>query len=774
MLVDRDTVTERYARAETFLQRVFSLKTTPNSILFPKWIGETDTFWYERYSKNGREYRLVDARENTNTEAFDHGNLAFLLAEISGEDVDPNNLPITQVRLQIEPFRVSFRAFDKSWIYKCEVAALEQLSVSTETGLVSPDSAYAVFRKEHDLWLRDIESGEEKPLTFDGEEHFCYGAVGLAWAHPTTDTTKLQAVWSPDSKKILTVQRDSRRVKTLPVLHNLPKDGGIRPTVKNVKVAYPGDEHVEDYRVLAIDVSTGEITEAAHERTPTIRNSGGFFSDNLGWWNDDSKIAYFVHVDRYYKCARLIEFDVTSGATETLFEEKTRTQLQLSDNADESPNVLPMPGTDELIWYSCRSGWAHLYLYNTKNGELKRSITSGEWTVRDIVHYDPKNRDLYLQTSSRQKPCHRNHKDLIKVNIDSAEIRELASPEYTNYAAREGSFPTILATSFGAETGSANAISPSGNFFVVTRSRLDKAPVSILCDAGGREIMQLETADLTDLPDNWRWPESIKTVADDGETEIHGCLYRPSTFSENETYPVLNQVFNSPELPWMPEGSFACDGMFGFSYYVGAALAELGFIVVQFAGRGTTGRSKEFLDASYGWAEDSSNLSDHVAGIKQLAETRPYMDLDRVGIISDQGGPGGVQGLLDYPDFYKVGVTSTIHDSRLMSATMWGDKFEGPIRSEGRVFPEEKADQLRGKLLITHSMLDTTTPPASAFRVIEALKKANKNFDMLFMPCQGHDISNYVTRRSWDYLVTHLLGEEPPHEYPLKGYHWTD
>lgn len=774
MLVEHDNITQRYARAESFLQRVFSLRNTPNSILFPKWIGVSDTFWYERYSKTGREYRLVDVRERSNIAAFDHGKLAVALAKMSGEDVDPNDLPITQVRLQRDPAIVEFCAFAKFWIYKCDAAELEQLSVSPEIGLVSPDGVYAVFCKDHDLWLRHIDSGEEKQLTFDGEEYFCYGVVGSAWAHPTTDASKLQAAWSLDSRRILTVQRDSRRVKTLPVLHNLPNDGKIRPTVKHVKIAYPGDEYLEQYRVLAIDVSTGEITEAAHEKVPTIRNSGGFFSDNLGWWNKDSKIAYFVHVDRYYKCAKLIEFDVTSGVTKTLFEEKTGTQLQLSDNADESPNVLPLPATDELIWYSNRSGWAHLYLYNTKNGELKRSITSGEWAVRDIVHYDKENRDIYLQTSSRKKGCHRHHKDLIKVHIDSGEIKELASPKYANYAAREGSFPTILAASFGAETEFTNAISPTGNFFVITRSRLDETPVSILCDAGGTEIMQLETADLTGLPDNWRWPETVKTVSDDGKTEIHGCLYRPSTFSEDESYPVVNQVFNSPELPWVPEGAFTCDGMFGFSYYVGAALAELGFIVVQFAGRGTTGRSKEFLDASYGWAEDASNLADHVAGIKQLAEKRPYMDMARVGIMSDQGGPGGVQGLLDYPDFYKVGVASTIHDSRLMSATMWGDKFEGPNRTEGRVFPEEKAEQLRGKLLITHSMLDTTTPPASAFRVIEALRKANKNFDMLIMPCQGHDISNYVTRRSWDYLVTHLLGEEPPHEYPLKGYHWTD
>ena len=672
MPLEYKDITQRYARAESLLQRVFSLKETPNSILFPKWIGETENFWYERYSHTGREYRMVNPREKTNRVAFDHEQLAKLLAERSGQDVDPNNLPITHVRFELDPTVIAFQAYEKRWIYKAHAHELVEKSAASGQGLTSPDGAYSVHAKEHNLWLRHLVSGEERQLTFGGEEHFCYGAVGLAWVHPTTDARKLQAVWSPDSQRILTVQRDSRRVRTLPVLHNLPKDGGLRPTVEHVKVAYPGDADVEGYRIVSIDISTGKIVEASHETVPTIRNSGGFFADNLGWWDKNSQTAFFIHVDRYYKCAKLMEFDVTSGATKPLFEETTQTQLQLSDNADESPYILPLPETDELIWYSGRSGWAHLYLYSTKNGELKREITSGEWTVRDIVHFDKERRNIYLQTSSRKKGCHRHHKDLIQVQIDTGKITELANPDYTNFAAREKSFPTILATSFGAETDRTNAISPTGNYFVTTRSRLDEAPVSEVYDAGGTKIMHLETADVAGLPDGWNWPESVTVLADDGKTEICGCLYRPSTFSADKRYPVLNQVFNSPELPWMPEGAFSCDGMFGFSYFVGAALAELGFIVVQFAGRGTTGRSKQFLDASYGWAEDASIIADHVAGIKQLAARYPYMDLNRVGIISDQGGPGGVQGLLDYPEFYKVGVASTLHDSRLMSATMWG------------------------------------------------------------------------------------------------------
>lgn len=767
-------MTKRYRNAESLLQCIFSQKKIPNALLFPNWIGRSDIFWYERFSKTGREYRLVNAREETNVVAFDHGKLAKALGDASVQDVDQKNLPVTNIDIKLNPMRVSFLAFGKAWRYEPALNQLEEVSTAANGGLASPNGEYVLFQRDYNLWLRHPNRDEETQLTFDGEEFFCYGAVGLAWGHATVDAKELQAVWSPDSKRILTVQRDSRHVEALPVLQNVPKDEKVRPSIESVKIAFPGEENVESYRIVAIDIEKKEIVEATHDKVPTIRNSGGFVSDNLSWWSTDSRTAYFVYVDRYYKSAKLVEFSVESGETRLLFEETTDTQIQLSDNSDESPTILPLPESNELVWYSNRSGWGHVYLYNTDNGVLKRKLTSGDWVVRDIVYFNRDRREIFLQTSSRREDAHPHHRDLIKVHLDTGELTELATGHYTYFAAHGNSFVSYLASAFGVDTKCSNAVSPTGNFFVVTRSRLDKAPTSIVCDSGGTQVLELEIADLTGLPDGWKFPERVKVLADDGETEVYGCIYRPSTFSEDTSYPVLSQGFNTTELSWLPEGPFVCDGMFGLSFFVGASLAELGFIVVQFAGRGTTSRSKEFLDHSYGCLERASSLADHVTGINQLSEKRPYMDLDRVGIISDQGGPGGVQGLLEFPDFYKVGVAAIIHDSRVMSATMWGDKFEGPAVDRDHIFPEDKVNQLQGKLLIIHGMLDTTSPPAGAFRIIEALRKANKNFDMLMLPCLGHDLSNYTTRRSWDYLVTHLLGEEPPHEYPLKGYHWTD
>ena len=772
MVLDAETMLKRYANADSLLQCAFSTTRIPNSILFPNWIGDTDVFWYERCSKAGREYRMVNARDRSNEPAFDHAALADALARATGSETDKDALPISDISFSDDARSMSFTADKRFWTFDLDASDLSEIDPAPLDEVVSPNGEHIVFVKNHNLWLRDPNDNTERQLTFDGEEHYRYGAVGRAWGSPTVDERKLQAVWSSDSKRILTVQRDTRNVETLPVVHHLPGEGALRPTVDNIKIAYPGDEDVEDYRIVAIDVTDGTVVKARHAKCPTIRNSGGFLSDGLGWWSGTSETAYFVHVDRYYKSAKLVEFDTTNGETRTLFEEVSDTHIQLADNADESPTVLPLPESDELIWYSNRSGWGHLYLYSTVDGSLKRAITSGEWVVRDLVFYSRERREVFLQTSSRRDGVHPHYKDLIKVNIDTGDVTELAVGEYAYSAAHQRSFPTIIAGSFGAAAKLSNAVSPTGDYFVASHSRLDKAPESVLYDETGDVIMRLESADLSELPDGWNWPESVRFMSDDGEHEICGCIYRPSDFSEDKKYPVVSQLFSTPELCWLPEGSFACDGMFGYSFFIGAALAELGFIVVQFAGRGTTGRSKSFLDHSYGDLQRASDLSDHVSGIKRLTEKYPYMDLDRVGVVSDQGGPGGVHGLLEYPDFYKVGVAGTIHDSRLMSATLWGDKYEGPRSARTRTYPEDKVDQLRGKLLLMHSMLDTTTPPASVFRVIQALIDANKDFDMLLLPRVGHGVSNYATRRSWDYLVTHLLGAELPAEYALKGYHW--
>ena len=769
----------RYERARLLMQGIYTKKGALNTTLFPVWLGDSDCFWYERDVRKGsnpsilygKEYRLVNAKTATNKLAFNHQALADALASSAKQKVDAFNLPIRKVEIDIDSAELvnalRFTAFDKRWLFNIASGLCTEIDIPLSNNQVmSPDGKYIVFSQDNNLWLRTLENGGECPLTTDGEANFVYGATGTAWGH-TMGGEGLQVLWSPNSQRIFTVQRDTRQVKALPVVHHVPKDGSIRPQVEYCRFAYQGDEHIETLRLLAIDITSGRQQPASYPQIPVTRNNNGFFTANLGWWANDSRRAYFVDVDRYYKYARVIEFDAETGKTRMLFEETSDTHINLMLNIDELPTFMPLSESNEILWYSERSGWAHFYLYDLDTGKLKNPVTEGDWLVRTFVHFDPQRRELFAQTAGCQDGIDPYYRDLVRINIDTGEMARLIGGDYEVVAATRKDLLTISSGCNGAS----NAISKTGDFALVTRSRANSIPISVLVDRYGNEIMELETADVSILPDGWQWPEPVKLKAADKVTDIYGLVYRPSDFSSDKSYPVISHLFSTPELTVVPKGSFTNESAFGWFYLDPAALAELGFIVVQIDGRGTPFREKSFHDECYGWSESASNLEDHVSGIQQLAERYPYMDLERVGITTHaSGGPGAVQGLLKHPDFYNVGVANQLHDSRMISGTMWGDKYEGPSGPiQGKQYPEELASQLEGKLLLMDGMLDTTAPPAATFRVVEALQKANKDFDLILLPSFGHSVSNYLIRRSWDYLVKHLLGEEPPKDFRLSG-----
>ena len=805
----------RYRRAQKFLQGYGTRSIVPNATIFPIWIDGYDCFWYEReistdtpsnscidksqgLVKCKKEYRLVNARKSTNTVAFDHRGLAQALGDAVDRDIDKDCLPISDVIIQLKPIceeskhslevtikSIKFTAFQKSWLFNPQSEELIGVSDknASDKYLDSPDGKYSLFTQDNNLWLHDFKTGENRALTNDGEDLFCYAVTGNGWGVDMEIFPEVQARWSADSKRIFTIQRDSRKVKPLHLVEHVPSDGSVRPKLHTFRVSMQGDPHIPEYRLVSIDVETGCLQAADYPKVPITRNSWGFFTSRLGWWGVDSRRAYFVDMARDYQKVRVVEFDTTSGTTRIIFEETSKTHINLMLNGDEFPTLIPLPETNELVWLSERSGWAHLYLYDLETGNLKNSITSGEWLVRGILHIDLPRRELFVQTAGRlpssgEAEMERDpyYRDLARVNIDSGELTTLVSGDFDCATVTTLNFDFGLLTakfSGRRDIRDTSSVSHSGNYVVVTNSRADCLPVSLLIDRDGREVLKLESTDLTSVYTNvskdWRWPEPVKLLAADGKTDIYGLVFRPSDFSPKESYPIINHTFNQPDMPWVPKGSFSNDARFGRIYADAAALAELGFIVVQIDGRGASYRDKAFQDASYGWVESAGNLEDHIAGLRQLAERYPYMDLNRVGIHSMVGGTGAVHGLLHYPDFYKVGVGSFLHDSRLFPATMWGDKYEGlkGPSSEHR-YAESFANNLTGKLLMVQGMLDNNTLPSATFRVIQALYKANKDFDMLMLPNLGHiSMDAYVIRRFWDYLVKHLKGEEPPKEFKL-------
>lgn len=768
-LTENGNIVKKYEKAREILRCIFTKKGPLNTTVYPNWIGSTDHFWYIKELKEERKaFRLVDAKAASNALAFDHQRLAGALADMAKEDVDGHKLPFAAIDLELEPRVVRFSAFEKRWQYdEAQGTCTELPELPGDREVTSPNGKWVVFAKGHNLWLRDVDKAEQRPLTSGGVEDYAYGATGSAWG--VTHGNALQVCWSPDSQRIFTVQKDTRQVESLPIMHHVPKDGSTRPQVTFQKFSYPGEEHIETIRLLSIDIASGEQQAANYSQIPVTRNGHGFFDAKLGWWHKGSQLAYFVDVDRYYKYARLVEFDTTTGKTRILFEECSDTQINLMSNGDMLPSFMALPETNELLWYSERSGWAHLYLYDLDTGELKNTVTQGDWLVRDIVMVDPHRREVFVQTACRTPDRNAYYRDLVRVNIDTGELYTLASSDHDYFAGAYTDMHGIVSVGLRIELGQ-RGTSPSGNYSVVTRSRVNTLPESFVVDRNGEQILMLETTEIQGLPENWQWPEPVQVLAADGETDIYGAVFLPPDCSPDKSYPVISDTCNTPDFAYASMGAFENNLFEGMHYFICSALAELGFVVVQFNGRGISFRDKAFKAAGYGNLQLASMLEDQVAGIRQLAEQRPYMDMTRVGIYECEGGQACLQGMLDYPDFFKVGVTLAPHDSRLMAGSMWGDMLEGRQRRE-QAFPEDKAEQLRGKLLMMGGMLDPVTPPAGIFRMVEALIKANKDFDLVLPPNLAHDPSDfsYLCRRAFDYMVRHLLGEEPPEGFRFSG-----
>ena len=367
-----DNMLVRYERAQILMKGIYSKKFILNNTLFPTWIGDSDCFWYERESRNGKEYRLVNAKTATNEVAFDHRVLAAALSEKVDQEVDASDLPINNVSIDLEPSielskkaaTLHFHAFNKKWAYNVNINTCLQVKTAPEDCVISPDGKVGIFIRNFNLWQRNLENRKEQALTEDGEKDYIYG-VGTACLLPI-NYADVQIRWSSDSKRIFAVQRDTRRIKATPIVHHVPQDGSLRPKLEERIEAYPGDDHIETLRLLAIDIHTQRIQVANYQQIPITRSCWPFFASNLGWWGNDNRKAYFVDVERGYKTARVVEFDTETGATRILFEESTKTHINLMLNNDECPALVPLPETGELLWFSERSGWAHLYLYNLK------------------------------------------------------------------------------------------------------------------------------------------------------------------------------------------------------------------------------------------------------------------------------------------------------------------------------------------------------------------------------------------------------------------------
>jgi dipeptidyl aminopeptidase/acylaminoacyl peptidase len=615
---------------------------------------------------------------------------------------------------------------------------------ATRLDVPSPDGTRSVFIREWNLWVRDTASGRETQVTKDGLKDFGYATDNAGW----TRSERPIVAWSPDSKQVATFQQDQRKVGEMYLVST--KVG--HPDLQAWKYPLPGDETVAMIHRVVVDVTSGNVVRFKME--PDQHRST--LCDNLacrGEWGDvqwapDAKSVAFASTSRDHRKTTLRVADPATGSVRDVLQETVAT---FYESGNGRVNWRYLPDSNEVIWFSERDNWGHLYLHDLQTGALKRQITSGEGNVTQLLRIDAKKRLLYVQAVGREKGRDPYFTHLYKVNMDGGQMALLTPEDATH----EITLPD------------------TGDYFVDSYSAPDRAPVAVLRDVNGKQILTLEKADISRLTaTGWRAPTPITVKARDGQTDLYGLMFKPSTLDVNGKYPIVNQIYPGPQT-----GSV---GSRSFSPARGdtQALAELGFIVVQIDGMGTPWRSKKFHEAYFGNMGDNT-LPDQVAGMKELAQRYPYIDLDRVGIWGHSGGGYAAAGaMFRYPEFFKVGISeSGNHDNRVYEDD-WGEKWIGLLekKPDGTSNYDSQANQtlagnLRGHLLLAHGTMDANVPPNNTLLVVEALIKANKDFDLLLLPNQGHGygtMGNYMTRRRWDYFVRHLMGVEPPREYQLQ------
>jgi len=556
--------------------------------------------------------------------------------------------------------------------------------------------------------------------------------------------------WSEDSKRIATHRFDERDVKSLYLLETKT----VRPTLHSYRVALPGDSVIPTYEIHVFEVESGSHVRVDLDAMDAVNTSCcGVVRDTI-WkdvkWANGSDELFFTRGVRSYDTLQLYVADATTGATRQILEERSKTYVEANGFSGGLPNWRVVNDNSEVVWWSERDGWGHLYLFDVATGAMKNRITEGPWMVVDLLHVDDGGRWAYFTGVGREEGQDIYDRHLYRAPLDGGAVQRLTD-EDADHQVR---------------------VSPSGNYFVDTYGTMESPPTTVLRGLDGRVLLTLETADFSKLlAMGWRYPEHFTALARDGVTPVHGFLYFPSDFDEHATYPVVDYIYPGPQVGPIRarQASVSQAGN-------AAALAELGFIVFVIDAMGTPARDKAFHDAYYGNMRDNG-IPDHISALRQLGSRYPQMDLDRVGIFGHSGGGfSSTDALLSYPDFFKVAVSSAgNHDNRSYDFT-WGEKYQGLLEknpdgtdSFDSQANHHLAERLEGSLLLMYGTLDDNVHPNANLLLIDELIKHNKDFDLLVLPNRNHGFANepYVIRRTWDYFVEHLRNEEPPKGYQI-------
>lgn len=748
----RTLTAQDYAQAERFV----SYNANPlldHAVTRVTWLDD-GRFWYRDHDAAGDHFLVMDAASATAkpANAFDHARLADALSKATGKPVKPDKLPVTDFSVRADGgFDITLRG--KHFLCDAAIDGCTEAVAKggTEPGVRSPDSKSEAFIRDWNLWLRDVASGKETQLTRDGVEDYGYATDNAGWTH----SDRAILVWSPDSKSIATFQQDQRKTGTMTLVST--RVG--HPEVQTWKYPLVGDKDITMIERVVISVPSTSMPSAKVLRLkmPPDQHRSTQCDDVScfgGWedvqWAKDGKTLAFASSSRDHKDVWLRIADTATGAVREVMHEHVPTWFESGINAI---NWRYLADSNEILWWSQRNDWGNLYLYDAGNGKLKHAVTTGDGNVTEVLRVDPESRTVWFRGVGRTAGVNPYYQQFFKVGLD-------------------GGAPVLLTPEAADHTVT---LSPDGTYFVDAYSTPVEPPVTVLRRAGdGANVATVATADITRLKaGGWVPPVPFTVKARDGKTELYGMMFKPTNFDPAKKYPVVDYVYPGPQTGSVRGRSFVA------SQGDNQALAELGFIVVALDGMGSQPwRNKAFHDAYAGNIADNT-LPDQVAGLKELGARYPWIDLDRVGIWGHSGGGNATAGaLFGYPDFFKVGwAESGNHENRLYEDD-WAEKWQGLLVTDkdGKTNYDSQANQslaknLKGKLMLVHGLMDDNVPPYSTLLVVDALVKANKDFDLIVLPHARHGYgmdTPYITRRRWDYFVQYLAGNTPPAQYQMQ------
>ncbi|MEW5982786.1 MAG: DPP IV N-terminal domain-containing protein [Acidobacteriota bacterium] len=692
------------------------------------WIEKTNRFWYRRTVKGGHEFLLVDAATQEKRPAFDHEKLAATLSKMAGREIRSVSLPFNSIAFRDDEKVIEVRFDGATWRCKLEDCTCTRTPVVSpwerqqppppcsppgpeERPRPSPDGTLEAIIRNYNIALRAKGSRDVTFLSTDGSEGNCYTLGSIAW--------------SPDSSKIAAYRLRPGYRRMVHYVESSPEDQ-LQPKNSSRFYAKPGD---------VLDLDQPVIFHVADRRSIQVDDAlfpNPYDLTRLEWRKDGSAVT-FEYNQRGHQIYRIIEVDAATGKTRSVISEEPQTFFTYSSKKYR----FDVAGGKEVIWMSERDGWNHLYLFDGTTGAVKNQITKGDWVVRGVSKVDEDARQIWFSASGMYPGKDPYFVNYYRINFDGSGLVRLTEADANHTV----SFLTDM------------------QYYVDTYSRVDMAPVSELRrTTDGSLVSGLERADLSGLQKaGWRPPEAFVAPGRDGKTEIWGVIYRPTTFDARKKYPVIENIYAGPHGSFVPK-SFAV-------YNQMLAQAEMGFIVVQIDGMGTSNRSKAFHDVAWMNIKDAG-FPDRILWHRAVAAKYPWYDISRVGIYgTSAGGQSSLGALLFHPEFYKAAVSAVgCHDNR-MDKIWWNEQWMGwPI---GPHYAEssnvENAHKLQGRVLLVVGELDTNVDPSSTMQVVNALIKANKTFDLLVIPGAGHGAGGeYGERRRFDFFLQHLAGVTPP------------